>query len=242
MKRCFCHPQLLCFVYEVACYRDNLSVWYWKVAQVLRFGVRRCIHEGLERILMKTLEDLEGGGIFRRILGTTNFVEGDYFSWYLEEFDEEIAEVISIIAKKLSDYEPATPILEPEYAKDLLKRLYQHLVPRKVRRDLGEFYAPDWLAELVLDEAGFTIEKFEELAEQEGDPTAPLQLRLLDPACGSGTFLVLAIKRLKEYAEEHYLKDVLGDYVLKNVIGYDLNLQNPSLHMQSREIKLKTKF
>ncbi len=173
--------------------------------------------------LMKTLEDLEGGGIFRRILGITNFVEGDYFSWYLEEFDEEVAEVISITAKKLSDYEPATPILEPEYAKDLLKRLYQHLVPRKVRHDLGEFYTPDWLAELVLDEAGFTIEKFEELAKQNDDPTAPLQLRLLDPACGSGTFLVLAIKRLKEYAEEHYLRDVLGDYVLKNVVGYDLN-------------------
>lgn len=173
--------------------------------------------------LMKTLEDLEGGGIFRKILGITNFVEGDYFSWYLEEFDEEVAEVISIIAKKLSDYEPATPILEPEYAKDLLKRLYQHLVPRKVRHDLGEFYTPDWLAELVLDEAGFTIEKFEELAKQNDDPTAPLQLRLLDPACGSGTFLVLAIKRLKEYAEEHYLRDVLGDYVLKNVVGYDLN-------------------
>lgn len=173
--------------------------------------------------LIKTLEDLESGGIFRRILGITNFVEGDYFSWYLEEFDEEVAEVISTIAKKLSDYEPATPILEPEYAKDLLKRLYQHLVPRKVRHDLGEFYTPDWLAELVLDEAGFTIEKFEELAEQKDDPTVPLQLRLLDPACGSGTFLVLAIKRLKEYAEEHYLKDVLGDYVLKNVVGYDLN-------------------
>ena len=178
--------------------------------------------EGLNS-LMKTLEDLESGGIFRKILGITNFVEGDYFSWYLEEFDEEVAEVISIIAKKLSDYEPATPILEPEYAKDLLKRLYQHLVPRKVRHDLGEFYTPDWLAELVLDEAGFTIEKFEELAKQRDDPTAPLQLRLLDPACGSGTFLVLAIKRLKEYAEEHYLKDVLGDYVLKNVVGYDLN-------------------
>ena len=173
--------------------------------------------------LVKTLEDLEGGGIFRRILGITNFVEGDYFSWYLEEFDEEVAEVISVIAKKLSDYEPATPILEPEYAKDLLKRLYQHLVPRKVRHDLGEFYTPDWLAELVLDDVGFTIEKFEELAGQKDDPTAPGQLRLLDPACGSGTFLVLAIKRLKEYAEEHYLKDVLGDYVLKNVVGYDLN-------------------
>lgn len=173
--------------------------------------------------LMEALEDLESGGTFRRILNIKNFVEGDYFSWYLDEFDEDIAEVISEIAKKLSDYEPATPVLEPEYARDMLKRLYQHLVPRKVRHDLGEFYTPDWLAELVLDEVGFTIEHFEEIARQKEDPTAPLQLKLLDPACGSGTFLVSAIKRLKEYAEKHYLKDVLGDYVLKNIVGYDLN-------------------
>jgi len=178
--------------------------------------------KGLET-LKNTLVDLESGGIFRKILGITNFVEGDYFSWYLEEFDDEVAEVVSLIAKRLSDYEPATPILEPEYAKDLLKRLYQHLVPRKVRHDLGEFYTPDWLAELVLDEAGFTVDNFEKIATQNDDSTAPLQLRLLDPACGSGTFLILAIKRVKEYAEEHYLKEFLGDYVLNNIVGYDLN-------------------
>lgn len=173
--------------------------------------------------LGKTLEDLESGGVFRNILGITNFVEGDYFSWYLSEFDEEVAEIVSEIAKVLSDYEPATPILEPEYAKDLLKRLYQHLVPRNVRHDLGEFYTPDWLADLVLDESGFTVDNFERIAEDTDDSTAPLQLRLLDPACGSGTFLTLAIKRVKEYAENHYLKEFLGDYVLNNIVGYDLN-------------------
>ncbi|HIP66881.1 MAG TPA: class I SAM-dependent DNA methyltransferase, partial [Candidatus Nanopusillus sp.] len=173
--------------------------------------------------LKDALEELESGGVFRNILGITNFVEGDYFSWYLEEFDKDIADAIANIAKKLADYEPATPILEPEYAKDLLKRLYQHLVPRDIRHDLGEYYTPDWLAELVLDEVGFTVEKFEEIAKQKDDPTAPLQLRLLDPACGSGTFLVLAINRLKKYAEEHYLKEFLAEYILKNIVGYDLN-------------------
>ncbi|WP_456328313.1 Eco57I restriction-modification methylase domain-containing protein [Archaeoglobus sp.] len=175
------------------------------------------------KALKKALEDLESGGIFKRILGITNFVEGDYFSWYIEEFDKDIAEVVSLIARRLADYEPATPILEPEYAKDLLKRLYQNLVPRKVRHDLGEFYTPDWLAELVLDEVGWCVENFERIAKEKDDSTIPLQLRLLDPACGSGTFLVLAIKRIKEYAEEHYLREFLSQYIVKNIVGYDLN-------------------
>ena len=173
--------------------------------------------------LKRTLEELESGGVFRNILGIVNFVEGDYFSWYLEEIDTELADVIAGIAKRLSEYEPATPILEPEYAKDLLKRLYQHLVPRRVRHDLGEFYTPDWLAELLLDEVGFTVEEFEKLSKQKDDSIAPLRLRLLDPACGSGTFLTLAIMRLKEYAEKHHLKDLLGNYILQNIVGYDLN-------------------
>jgi hypothetical protein len=114
-------------------------------------------------------------------------------------------------------------VLEPEYTRDLLKRLYQNLVPKKIRHDLGEYYTPDWLADLLLNEVGLTCEGFEKYASEKGDTIAPLNLRVLDPACGSGTFLILAIKRFREYAEGHYLKDVLASYVLRNVVGFDLN-------------------
>jgi type II restriction/modification system DNA methylase subunit YeeA len=57
----------------------------------------------------------------------------------------------------------------------------------------------------------------------EEDPLKPLGLRILDPACGSGTFLILYISRLRRYAEEHFLLDALLNYVLDNVVGYDLN-------------------
>lgn len=171
----------------------------------------------------EVLEEIESGGIFREYLRIINFVEGDYFSWYLEELDQELATILCEVAKKLADYEPTTPILEPEYAKDLLKRLYQNLVPRDIRHKLGEYYTPDWLAELVLDEVGYTVEDMEKLASEKDDILAPLNLRVLDPACGSGTFLILAIKRLREYSERHFLNDILINYVLRNIVGFDLN-------------------
>ncbi|MDW8011344.1 MAG: N-6 DNA methylase, partial [Sulfolobales archaeon] len=114
-----------------------------------------------------------------------------------------------------------TPQLEPEYARDLLKRLYQQLVPREVRHNLGEYYTPDWLADLLMDEAGLSLEALEKLGE--ADPLKPLQIRVLDPACGSGTFLVRYISRLRTYAREHFLEDLLANYLLENVVGYDLN-------------------
>ena len=69
---------------------------------------------------------------------------------------------------------------------DLLKPLYQDLFPRALRHQLGEYYTPDWLAAHVLDQAGYT-----------GEPGQ----RLLDPACGSGTFLLMALRRLRMRGE-----------------------------------------
>ncbi|MEM2187050.1 MAG: N-6 DNA methylase [Thermofilaceae archaeon] len=166
------------------------------------------------------LAELESGGIFRKF-GYENFLEGDYFSWYLGELDQELAEILAEIARRLADYEPATPQLEPESARDLLKRLYQHLVPRDIRHNLGEYYTPDWLADLLLNEAGLSLEELGRIGRE--DPLKPLQIRVLDPACGSGTFLVRYIARLRAYAREHFLDDVLTDYLLNNVVGYDLN-------------------
>jgi len=170
--------------------------------------------------LVAVLRGLEDGGAFR-VLNIENFLEGDYFSWYLEEVDKDLADAIAEIARRLSDYEIATPQLEPESARDLLKRLYQNLVPRDIRHSLGEYYTPDWLAELMLNEVGLSMDDLRRMGE--GDSYKPLKLRVLDPACGSGTFLVLHISRLRRYAEEHYLTDELPKYVLENVVGYDIN-------------------
>ncbi|MEM5812073.1 MAG: N-6 DNA methylase [Candidatus Aenigmatarchaeota archaeon] len=158
--------------------------------------------------MLEELKDLEEGGIFAK-LGIRNFLEADYFAWYLDEWNDKIAESIFELIKKLLDYEPATIELNPERVKDLFKRLYQNLVPRDIRHRLGEYFTPDWLAELLLNEVGY-----------DGNPNK----RVLDPACGSGTFLVLAIKRIKEYADEYFLdKRELIQKIINNVKGIDLN-------------------
>jgi len=76
----------------------------------------------------------------------------------------------------------------------------------------------------VLNEVGWTLENFEKVAEEKENVLAPLDLRLLDPACGSGTFLILAIGRLKSYIEEHWIdKKTALRKITKNIVGFDLN-------------------
>jgi len=176
--------------------------------------------EGVEG-LRKALAELESGGIFRKLLNIENFLEGDYFSWYLDELDDELADAVAELSRRLADYEIATPQLEPEFARDLLKRLYQNLIPGELRHRLGEYYTPDWLASFLLDEVGLSYDNILKMGEE--DPLKPLMIRVLDPACGSGTFLVLYVSRLRRYAEERYLTDVLLSHLLNNVVGYDLN-------------------
>lgn len=158
--------------------------------------------------LMAQLVDIEEGGIYAK-QGLTNFLEGDFFRWYLDAFSPRLEESIREVARTISEFEPATTSIDPESTRDLLKKLYQYLVPKEVRHKLGEYYTPDWLAELILDEVGFKGNTLK---------------RLLDPACGSGTFLVLAIQRAKKFAgirKEPPLET--AKRILSNIWGFDLN-------------------
>jgi hypothetical protein len=162
--------------------------------------------------LRRELQELERGGIFHQ-MGITNFLEGDLFSWYLDVWSDPVQALVRTMITKLDEYNPGTSSEDPAQSRDLLKKLYQHLFPRSVRHDLGEYYTPDWLAEHVLNELGY-----------EGDPDK----RLLDPACGSGTFLVMAINRIRRWYDLNREKCAYdeGDLlrkILANVVGFDLN-------------------
>ena len=121
------------------------------------------------------LSDLEDGDYWRKYR-ISNSLEGDFFSWYTNERSgKALASSIQGIARELLKFEPATAIVKPEAIKDLLKQFYTTLVDEQIRHDLGEYYTPDWLAQRVLNSIGYT---------------GSLSATVLDPACGSGTFLL----------------------------------------------------
>jgi hypothetical protein len=162
--------------------------------------------------LKREIHELEAGSIFRH-LNITNFLEGDLFSWYAGVWDEPIEQLVRNMVARLDDYNPGTLSEDPAGSRDLLKKLYQQLFPKSVRHDLGEYYTPDWLADHVLEDL-----------EYAGDPDQ----RLLDPACGSGTFLVMAINRIRNWYDVNreccpFDEGELCRKLLSNVIGFDLN-------------------
>lgn len=154
---------------------------------------------------------LERGGPFREA-GIRNFLEGDFFSWYAKYFTPELAACLRGVVDRLAQYDPATLDLAPAPTQDMLKKLYHRLVSRHIRKALGEYYTPDWLAQRVLNmlEGG----KFR------GDP----EIRLLDPTCGSGTFLIMAINAIRANSMAQSMDQ--GELLRKichNIVGIDLN-------------------
>ncbi len=153
-------------------------------------------------------KDHETGETFRA-LGIENFLEGDFLGWYTDEWSDQLRAAVRRLVRELGDYEPGTSSLRPELTQDLLKELYHGLLPRDLRHALGEYYTPDWLAEYTLDRAEYI-----------GRPG----VRMLDPACGSGTFLVIAIRRLKEAARALGQSSAeIATAITSGIHGFDLN-------------------
>jgi len=161
--------------------------------------------------LKEYLKRIEDGGIFKE-LGISNFIEGDFFSWYLDVWNEEIYRSLKTLISTLANYSLVTLDVDPDTTRDLLKKLYQQLMPRELRHNLGEYYTPDWLSERLLNML--------EGGRFEGNP----EKRLLDPACGSGTFLVIAIKKIRKYVWKKAIPEPIAlEKILSNVVGFDLN-------------------
>ncbi len=94
---------------------------------------------------------------------------------------------------------------------DLFKNLHHDLFPRSWRHWAGEYYTPDWLAGRLLDAVGYR-----------GISNG----RLIDPACGSGTFLCEAVSRLVDrssVADGVETRRRLAGQVLESVAGVDIN-------------------
>lgn len=96
--------------------------------------------------------------------------------------------------------------------RDLLGDLYQKLLPRDLRKRLGEFYTDEEVVDYILHRTGFVE------AARAGAPT------ILDPACGSGTFLVRAAHYLIEGAKGRGVSDEETLRIVETCVhGLDIN-------------------
>ena len=92
--------------------------------------------------------------------------------------------------------------------RDVLRQAYEQLIPKEDRKEFGEYYTPDWLAAAVcedcLDPAWLdrALTAAKRALEDKDGSEALTGIGVLDPACGSGTFLYHAARRIVRHAVE----------------------------------------
>lgn len=130
--------------------------------------------------LVQTLLELESGTLSEQ-LGAPGLLASDLFDWYAHEAGSsyELRVALRGVLEQHGSLAWARIAQAGGVRVDLLRELYQSVVPPALRKALGEFFTPRWLAEAVLERA----------LELHGHRDGELP-RILDPTCGSGSFLV----------------------------------------------------
>ncbi len=110
-----------------------------------------------------------------------------------------------------------------------LKETHQH------RKEQGIYYTPQYIVDYIVKNT--VGEKLKELK-----PKDLSKLKILDPACGSGSFLTKAFDELTNYAKQHFPHDM--EYfrkveILKNNI-YGVDLDKQAVEITQMNLLLRT--
>jgi len=141
------------------------------------------------------LKGIISGEIFNKY-NIQNFVDNDFFHWIgASKNFIELKKLFRLIAQEISSYD------FNKVDEDILKGVYQELIDLDTRHALGEYYTPDWLCERIVNEFSFKTSD-----------------KILDPACGSGSFLRAAIHRIKELNPQIKVEEIN-----ENIYGIDIH-------------------
>ena len=148
---------------------DDLFVRHTYLSAVIGIAVQASFGIDIHHLAANDPNDLIQGRRLNNSTGLSGIVESDFFAW-----PTEVSSGVGFLrsmARRIKRFNwrnaPA----------DSAAILYETVIPPEERRQLGEYYTPRWLADAMVEEL----------------VTDPLNQRVLDPACGSGTFVVSAV-------------------------------------------------
>ena len=149
---------------------DDLFVRHTYLSAVVGMMVQASFGIDIRRLADNDPADLLRGRELRHATGLQGVLESDFFAWPNEVYGKPL---LQTLARRVARFDWA------KAPTDTAATLYESVIPPEERRQLGEYYTPAWLVRAMLREL---------VAD-------PLNQRVLDPACGSGTFVAEAVTR-----------------------------------------------
>ena len=161
---------------------DVLFIRHTYLSALIGMVVQAAFGIDIRDLAAQEPEDLLLGRRLRNDTGLSGILESDFFAWPTEVAGG--TQFVRQMAGRVARFDWHDP------PADVAPTLYEIVIPADERRQLGEYYTPQWLAD----------DMTEELVND------PLNQSVLDPACGSGTFVVAAVKHFMAAANESNLE------------------------------------
>jgi len=206
-------------------------------AILIKYLEERIDTNGNKLLSEKYFKKYENANTFNEVLRKGKFVDllidlnqdfnGNVFTWEEEEKTQLNSLDLNILADFLSTDKTDISSQQTEFDFDLryfefkyipvelISRLYEEFLGED-KQEKGLFYTPSHLAKLLVDEC-IPLKKYEDINLKD--------FKILDPACGSGIFLVVAFKRLVQIwrlQNEMNHPDIKTlKNLLKNIYGVD---------------------
>ena len=204
VKRRLWHDLLRSALGEIArdnAQMDDLFVRHTYLTAVIGMVVQASFGIDIRALAPSNPADLVYGREFRNKTGLQGVVESDFFAWPAEVGGVTLLATMARRVARFDWQHGSAP-------NDIAALLYETVIPPDERRTLGEYYTPQWLARAMTREL----------------VTDPLNRTVLDPACGSGTFIAEAIANFIEAAGESDMhpSEVFGS-LRDSVIGIDIH-------------------
>lgn len=136
-----------------------------------------------------------------------NFFEIHFFEWFVLAKDFDVS-FINDILTKLDTFETTVSVIKPELVEDVLKKTYESIMPKEFRHMMGEYYTVNWLADFTIKHSGYHYGESESV---------------LDPTCGSGTFITHLIKSYIGKFSSKMDYNMLVTHIVENFVGFDIN-------------------
>ena len=150
---------------------DDLFVRHTYLSAIVGMVVQASFGIDIYRLAETQTDDLLYGANFRNTTGLQGVVESDFFAWPAEVGGLPLIRALAHRVCRFDWKGDDTP-------SDIAAILYEAVIPAEERRTLGEYYTPAWLARAMTQEL----------------IASPLNQTVLDPACGSGTFIAEAVR------------------------------------------------
>ena len=176
---------------------DWLFIRHTYITSLIALIMQQQLLGDVGRLASERPDDLLKGRILAEQSDLHGIIDADLFTWPTEIGESAYLREIARVVERFNWMQNAT---------EVAPTLYQNVITPEERKRLGEYYTPRWLAQAITE----TV------------VDDPLNQRVIDPSCGSGTFIETAVEHILENAGGLSPTETLR-LLQDNVAGIDIH-------------------